>query len=234
MFKFFTRALSVIVACSLLLSVEAMADNRDFAGIGRYAEANKSLSVPAKGEKRVVFLGNSITDFWINHSPEFFESNNYIDRGISGQTSYQFLLRFREDVINLKPALVVINADTNDVAENTCPFNLDVTFGNIVSMVELAKANEIKVVLASVLPASVFSWNRNITDVADKIAALNDRIKTYAAENHIPYVDYYSAMVSGPERSLDPRYTKDGVHPIKEGYKVMESLVHPVIQKALK
>lgn len=234
MFKFFARVLSAVGVCLLLCSLDAVADNRDFAGIGRYAEANKALQAPAENESRVVFLGNSITDFWVNNSPEFFESNNYIDRGISGQTSYQFLLRFREDVINLKPALVVINAGTNDVAENTCPFNIDVTFGNIVSMVELAKANDIKVVLSSILPAASFRWNRNITDVADKIAALNSRIKAYADENDIPYVDYYSAMVSGDDRALDSRYTKDGVHPIKEGYTVMESLVHPVIQKALK
>ncbi len=234
MSKHFHKLLCAVLAGVLLCPAAASADERDFAGIGRYAKANKELQSPAKGERRVVFLGDSITDFWINNSPEFFSSNNYIDRGISGQTSYQFLLRFREDVINLRPALVVINAGTNDAAENTCPFNLDITFGNIVSMVELAKANGIKVILTSVLPASGFSWNRGITDAAERISALNDRIKSYASAHRIPYVDYYSAMVSGEGRSLNPEYTSDGVHPLKEGYAVMEALVHPAIRKALR
>lgn len=225
--------LIVTLLCVMLCGLSARADKPDFTGISRYAEANRQLPAKKKGEKRVVFLGNSITDFWIKYSPEFFSANNYIDRGISGQTSYQFLLRFREDVINLKPDVVVINAGTNDCAENTCPFNADVTFGNIVSMVELAKANGIKVILTSVLPAAEFGWKKSITDAADRIALLNDKIKAYAKARKIPYVDYYSAMVSGPERALNPLFTKDGVHPQKPGYEVMEKLIHPVIQKLL-
>lgn len=126
------------------------------------------LPKPAKKEKRVVFLGNSITEGWVRTHPDFFKTNGYIGRGISGQTSYQFLLRFREDVINLSPALVVINAGTNDVAENTNPYNEDYTFGNIVSMVELAKVNKIKVILTSVLPAAAFKWRMEIKDAPQK------------------------------------------------------------------
>ena len=220
--------------CAFFLSnVEMMAQNKDWARLGRYAKANQELPVPEKKDKRVVFMGNSITEGWVRYRPDFFKENGYIGRGISGQTSYQFVVRFRPDVINLKPKLVVINAGTNDVAENTGPFDLETTFGNIVSMVELAKANKIKVILTSVLPAAKFSWNKKITDAPDKIEALNAKIKAYAQAHKIPYVDYYTPMVSGAERALNPAYSKDGVHPTAEGYEVMEALIKPVIDKAL-
>lgn len=235
----FNRVFCVVICCLGLSWVDAGAQaqsqekNRDWANFKRYAKANKELPAPGKQEKRVVFMGNSITEGWARLCPEFFEENHYVGRGIGGQTSYQFVLRFREDVINLQPRLVVINAGTNDAAENTGPFNADITMGNIVSMVELAKANKIKVILTSVLPASGFGWNKEITDAADRIALLNQMIEAYAKANKIPYVDYYKEMVSGPERSLNPAYTKDGVHPTKEGYAVMEALIKPAIKKAL-
>ena len=220
---------------SLLISwTGAMAQKHDqFANFKRYDQANKELPAPTKKEKRVVFMGNSITEGWVKIHPEFFKENGYIGRGISGQTSYQFLLRFRNDVINLKPKLVIINAGTNDVAENSGPFDIENTFGNIASMAEMAKANKIKVILTSVLPASEFKWNKKITDSSERIEALNAKIKEYAKANKIPYVDYYTPMASGPERSLNPDYSKDGVHPTLEGYLVMEALIQPVINKAL-
>ena len=156
-----------------------------------------------------------------------------IGRGISGQTSYQFLLRFREDVINLSPALVVINAGTNDVAENTGAYNEDYTFGNIASMAELAKANKIKVILTSVLPAAEFPWRREIKDAPQKIQSLNARIEAYAKANKIPFVNYYQPMVVGENKALNPQYTKDGVHPTGEGYDIMEALIKQAIEKAL-
>ncbi len=223
----------VAVFCLCSAWAEVSAQNRDWANLKRYASANDELPAPSRNEDRVVFMGNSITEGWVGNHPEFFTENNYIGRGISGQTSYQFLVRFREDVVNLHPKLVVINAGTNDAAENTGPYDVDITFGNIVSMVEIAKANKIKVILTSVLPASSFGWNPEITDAAERIAALNEKIEAYAKAHKIPYVDYYSAMVSGPERSLSPSYTRDGVHPTKEGYAVMEALVKPVIEKTL-
>lgn len=223
----------LIVVCWAFSIGEVFAQNKDFANYARYASDNATLSQPAKKENRVVFMGNSITEGWVRTHPEFFKSNGYIGRGISGQTSYQFLLRFRQDVINLSPALVVINAGTNDVAENTNPYNEDYTFGNIVSMVELAKANRIKVILTSVLPAAAFKWRPEIEDAAPKIKSLNDRIEAYAKANKIPYVNYYQAMVVAEDQALNPQYTKDGVHPTSEGYDIMEPLIKASIEKAL-
>ncbi len=210
------------------------AQNNDWANLNRYASENKVLPQPSEGEKRVVFMGNSITEGWVNCHPDFFKENNYIGRGISGQTSYQFLLRFRQDVVNLSPTLVVINAGTNDIAENTGPYNEDYTLGNIISMVQLAQANGIKVILTSTLPAASFGWRPEITDAPQKIASLNTRIKQYADQNDIPYVDYYKEMVYGDNNGLNPAYSKDGVHPTPEGYDVMENLIKGVIDKAVK
>lgn len=229
------RKLTGILLCCLCVAwTNANAQKHDeWANYKRYAKANEELPAPAKKEKRVVFMGNSITEGWVKIHPEFFKENNYIGRGISAQTSYQFLLRFRNDVINLKPKLVIINAGTNDIAENSGPFDIDITFGNIASMAEIAKANKIKVILTSVLPAAGFRWNKKITDAPDRIEALNAKIKAYAKANKIPYVDYYQPMVNGTERALNPAYSKDGVHPTLEGYLVMEALIKPAIDKAL-
>lgn len=210
------------------------AQKNDFANFARYANENAELPQPTKKEKRVVFMGNSITEGWVRTHPDFFKANGYIGRGISGQTSYQFLGRFREDVINLSPALVVINAGTNDVAENTGPYHEDYTVGNIISMAELAKANKIKVILTSTLPATSFRWNPAIEDAPQKIKALNERIESYAKANKIPYVNYYQAMVVPESLALNPQYSKDGVHPTSEGYDVMEPLINKAINRSLK
>lgn len=230
------RKLTGVLLCCLCLAwtdANAQKNHNEWGNYKRYDKANKELSAPTKKEKRVVFMGNSITQEWVRIHPEFFKENNYIGRGISGQTTYQFLLRFRNDVINLKPKLVIINGGTNDVAENTGAFDIETTFGNIASMAEMAKANKIKVILTSVLPAAGFKWNKKITDAPNRIEALNAKIKAYAKVNKIPYVDYYTPMVTGEERVLNPNYTKDGVHPTLEGYLVMESLIKPVIEKTL-
>lgn len=221
----------------ILLAVPAFfvshlyAQTKDWANLKRYESANLALMQEENSGKRVVFMGNSITEGWVNTHPDFFKNNGYIGRGISGQTSYQFLVRFREDVISLSPALVIINAGTNDIAENTGTYSEDYTFGNIVSLAELAKANKIKVILTSTLPAAAFGWNKSITDAPEKIAKLNARLKEYAAKNKIPYVDYYSEMVFGERKALNPAYTEDGVHPTAEGYDVMEVLIQKAIHK---
>ena len=231
--RFTVLAISLLCLTCMGAMAQKKQTHDQFANVKRYEQANKELPAPAKKEKRVVFMGNSITEGWVKIHPEFFKENGYVGRGISGQTSYQFLLRFREDVINLKPKLVIINAGTNDIAENTGPYDIDITFGNIASMAEIAKANKIKVILTSVLPAAGFRWNKKITDAPDRIEALNAKIKEYAKANKIPYVDYYTPMVTGAERALNPDYSKDGVHPTLDGYIVMEALIKPVIDKAL-
>lgn len=201
--------------------------------LDRYAEANAALPAPAKGEKRVVFIGNSITDGWPNAHPDFFKSNNYVGRGISGQTSPQLLSRFRQDVINLKPVAVLINIGTNDVAQNTGPYNEEFTLGNIMSMAELADANDIKVILSSVTPAGEYPWRKEIKDVPQKIMSLNAKIKAYAKEKGFSYIDYFSVMCD-ENNALKSNLGSDGVHPNEEGYKIMEATAKKVIDKVIK
>lgn len=205
---------------------------QDWANLERYAKANSELAAPSADENRVVFMGNSITEKWKKYDPAFFSANPYICRGISGQVSSQMLLRFRPDVIELQAKVVVISAGTNDIAENKGPISIEAIAGNIFSMVELAQANGIKVVLTSVLPATSFSWRKEIKP-AEKIVLLNQLIKAYAQKNKIVYVDYYTSMVN-EQKGLKKEYGRDTVHPGVEGYKVMEKLVKKAIKKALK
>lgn len=227
------KARTFFLQILLLTSLGVQAQKHEFANWNRYAHNNKELGAPVKGEKRVVLMGNSITDGWPKTRPQFFTDNKIIGRGISGQTSYQFLLRFREDVINLQPKIVVINYGTNDIAENTGAYNENLTFGNVCSMVEMARYHKIKVILTSCLPAEGFGWRRNITDSMQKIRSLNARVKAYAKANKIPYVDYYSSMVNKEETAMKTEYANDnpGVHPNAAGYAVMEGLLLPVIEK---
>jgi len=204
----------------------------EFANFEKYAEQNATLSSPKANVDRVVFMGNSITEGWINARPSFFETNPYIDRGISGQTTTQMLLRFRRDVIDLHPKVVVFLAGINDIAENTGPITLQDVYGNIISMVELAQSNKIQAVICSVLPANNFPWRPSIKP-ADKVIELNKMLSAYADKNNIVYVDYYKAMVND-QKGLSPELAEDGVHPTSKGYGIMEPLVVEGIQKALK
>jgi lysophospholipase L1-like esterase len=204
---------------------------QDWANTERYKNENALLEEPKQGENRVVFMGNSITEGWINARPNFFANKPFINRGIGGQTTPQMLVRFRPDVLNLKPELVVILAGTNDIAGNTGPSTLEMIMNNITSMAELAKANDIKVILSSVLPAFDFSWRPGL-EPSTKIIALNKMIKEYADENEIVYLDYFSAMVD-ERNGLKDEYTYDGVHPNEAGYKAMEPLALEAIAKAL-
>ena len=200
-----------------------------WANISRYSKENQILKTEDNKDNRVVFIGNSITEGWKTNDPEFFSKNNYINRGIGGQTTSQMLVRFRPDVIDLKPKLVVILAGINDIAQNNGPIELHDIFGNIVSMVELAKANTIKVILSSVLPANDFPWKKGM-EPAEKIIELNKMLEKYAFENKIIFVNYYPKMVNS-EKGLDKKYTNDGVHPTLAGYKVMEPLIQEAILK---
>lgn len=221
---------------SMLLCMQAglsavKAQKHEFANFKVYAEQNRELGAPKKSEKRVVFMGNSITWNWVRFHGEWFKQNQFIGRGISGQTSYQFLLRFREDVIKLQPKVVVINYGTNDIAENTGEYNEEHTFNNIKAMCDMARYNKIKVVLTSTLPHKGFGWNPRITDAMQKIRSLNARVREYAKANKITYVDYFSAMVSADGTQMRPELSEDGVHPNVKGYDIMEALILPVIKK---
>lgn len=221
---------------SMALSIAPAASGRqnDWANFDRYAKSNREIVSSPDTGRRVVFMGNSITDNWASMRPAFFSDNGFIGRGISGQSSYQFLSRFRADVINLRPKVVVINAATNDIAENTHAYDEDMTFGNIVSMVELARANKIKVILTTTLPAAAFNWNPAITDGPQKIKSLNKRLAEYAKKNKIPFVDYYTLLVGEDGNTLPKKYSNDGVHPTEAGYEVMEAAILPVIRKMVK
>ena len=204
----------------------------DWPNFKRYKEANEKLGLPAANEERVVFMGNSITDGWIGISPEFFKGKPYVDRGIGGQTTPQMLVRFRADVINLKPKVVLILGGTNDIAGNTGPSTLEMIEDNLASMAELGKANGIKVILCSILPVYDYPWRPGL-EPAGKIITVNKWIKEYAAKNGCDYLDYFSFVVDG-RMGMKAEYSKDGVHPNKEGYKVMEVLAEEAIGRALK
>ena len=224
--------LSVFLLLSLLASTFAKAQNAvDFANLARYKEENTIL-LSSKKKVEVVFMGNSITEGWVKSHPEFFSENNFTGRGISGQTTSQMLLRFQNDVVALKPKLVVINAGTNDIAQNTGTYDPDFTFNHIRSMAEIARSNGIKVIIASVLPAAAFPWRKEITEVPQKVDALNNRLKQYANDNKIIFADYNSAMRDA-KGGMREGLSKDGIHPVPAGYAIMEPLIKNAIRKAI-
>jgi len=227
--KYFILPFFIFISMNGLSQDEQL--KADWANLKRYAKENADLKPVTKGEHRIVFMGNSITESWKVKDEAFFSDRGYIDRGISGQTTPQMLLRFSADVIALKPSVVVILAGINDIAENTGPIPLTETYGNIVAMAKLAKRNKIKVVVSSVLPANAFPWRPQIKP-AEKIISLNAMLKAYCKTQAIVYLDYYSSMVDDA-KGLDKKYTEDGVHPTLAGYKVMEPLVEMAIKKAL-
>ena len=211
---------------------------RDWPNLARYAEANAKLSMPARSDERVVFLGDSITDSW--KLDEYFPDRNFINRGISGQTTPQMLIRFRPDVIALRPRAVVILAGTNDIAGNTGPMTLEMIQGNVRSMAELAVANDIKVVLASVLPISDYNKDnkglaivRSTARPPERIIALNTWLKAFAEGHGFVYLDYYSATVD-KNGYLLASIANDGLHPNAEGYRIMAPLAVKAIKAALR
>jgi len=208
-----------------------LGQSQDWASLARYREDNAKLGRPQPGENRVVFFGNSITDKWAPLFPTMFPGKPYVGRGISGQTTPQLLVRFRQDVVALEPAVVVILAGTNDIAENTGQSTQAMIENNLKSMVEIAKANNIRVVLCSVLPASRYKWRPGI-EPGPKIILLNAWMKEYATQNNIVYVDYHSEMVD-ENQGMKSTLSDDGVHPNEAGYRVMTPLVEAAIAKAL-
>lgn len=203
----------------------------NWANFQRYASENSKLEKSDESMDRVVFMGNSITEGWKNMRPTFFANKSFVNRGISGQTTPQMLLRFRADVIDLEPKVVVLLAGINDIAENTGPIMVGQIMDNIQSMAEMAEANDITIVLSSVLPAFDFPWSPGLAP-APKVIQLNELIKSYAHKKDHIYLDYFSAMAD-ERNGLSSELSPDEVHPNEEGYKIMEPLVAEAIRKAL-
>lgn len=204
--------------------------SQDWANLKKYSAENEKLkSEPS--ENAIVFMGNSITEGWVHASPEFFSDNNYIGRGISGQTTPQMLIRFMPDVLDLHPKAVVILAGTNDIAGNTGFSSVKMITDNIKAMAQLAVKNDIKVILCSVLPVFDYPWRKGLEPI-DKIEETNQWLKEYALENGHIYLDYYSEMVD-EKKGLKKEFSEDGVHPNHKGYSVMAPLAKTAIQKAL-
>lgn len=203
----------------------------DWANLARYRADNAALGAPAAGTSRVVFMGNSITEGWAPRFATMFPGKPYVGRGISGQTTPQMLVRFRQDVIALKPAVVVILAGTNDIAGNTGPSTLEMIEDNLASMTEVAQANGIKVVLSSVLPVFDYPWKPGLQP-APKIVALNAWIKRYAASRGAIYLDYHSAMAD-ERQGMRAGLADDGVHPNEAGYRIMATLAEKAIAAAM-
>jgi len=219
--------LLLITMNAITLSITA----QDWANLNRFREDNAKLAAPRTCDDRVVFMGNSITQGWIDMVPEFFAGRHYINRGIGGQTTPQMLIRFRQDVIHLQPKVVVILAGINDIAGNTGPSSLEMIEDNLHSMTELAQANGIQVVLCSVLPAIDFPWRPGM-EPADKVVELNKRIESYATLKGAVYCDYFTAMVD-EHNGLPEELSGDGVHPNVEGYAIMAPIVEKAIARAL-
>jgi lysophospholipase L1-like esterase len=205
----------------------------DWPQLGRYRAENAALGPAGSGEQRVVFYGDSITDGWGRRpdTGEFFPGKPYVNRGISGQTTPQMVVRFRQDVINLRPAAVVILAGTNDVAGNTGPMTPEMTEDNFRSMIDLAKANGIRVIVASITPAADYPWRKGLMPAA-KIKALNDWLKGYCVMHSVTYLDYYSALVD-QNGGMKEGTSFDGVHPNAAGYAIMGPLAQAAIDKTL-
>ncbi|MFZ1518902.1 MAG: SGNH/GDSL hydrolase family protein [Ignavibacteriaceae bacterium] len=227
--KHIQTALFIILSFTFMEQT-LLAQNNDWPNFSRYKDENLKIGLPAIDENRVVFMGNSITEGWAYLSPNFFTDNPYVNRGISGQTTPQMLVRFRPDVVNLKPKVVVILAGTNDIAGNTGTSTLEMIEDNIASMVEIAKANNIEVILCSVLPAYDYPWKPGL-EPAKKIVDLNKWIKDYTINKEIIYVDFFTPMAD-EQNGLKKEYSEDGVHPNEAGYKIMEPLVNQAIEKA--
>tara|TARA_B100000965_G_scaffold299648_1_gene258024 strand:+ start:3114 stop:3836 length:723 start_codon:yes stop_codon:yes gene_type:complete len=230
---FFVSLLFVNYLIGQELFIQGGGTLNDWANLSRYKEENNKL-LNSSVELRVVFMGNSITESWSHFDPDFFLTNSYINRGISGQTTPQMLIRFKPDVINLKPKAVVILAGINDIAGNTGPMQVENIAENIQSMAEISKANEIQVLICSVLPAIDFPWSPGLNP-STKVLRLNKLLKNYCRENNIIYVDYYSSMVDKNGGLKVPEYTSsdDLVHPNKKGYEVMSNIIQDSLKKVL-
>ena len=192
----------------------------DWPNLNKYRKENEKLANTENNGDRIVLIGDSITEGWSNFDPDFFTRNNLINRGISGQTSPQMLIRFKQDAIHLEPKLIVVNAGTNDIAANTGPSSPEMIIDNITSMAEIAMKNSINVALSTILPVEKYEWNKNVDDAPERISKVNLELKDYCETNNLIFINYFSAMVND-RKGLRSAYGNDGVHPTKEGYDVM-------------
>ena len=225
------------MATALTMLIARDVRMRDWAELARYREANRTLTAPSGTDARVVFMGDSITDAW--QQPRyggFFPGKPYVDRGISGQTTPQMLVRFRRDVIDLQPKAVVILAGTNDIAGNTGPLTNEEIQGNLASMSELAQAHKIKVILSSITPVGEYHVRgtpQTTTRPMERIKAMNEWMKSYAASHGHVYLDYFSAMIDD-KGLMRAELTEDDLHPNAKGYAIMGPLAEAAIARALK
>ena len=209
-----------ILAFLVAFAANAQDHNRDWANFNRYNQANETV----QAKPRAVFMGDSITDNWFRMDSDFFNDNNLVGRGISGQTTSHMLVRFRRDVIDHSPKSVVILAGINDIALNNGYIALENILGNIKSMCEIARANKIKPVICSVLPADRIGWRPAVEKPAEEVLKLNEMLKAYAKSEKIQYVDYHSAL-KDENNGLPAKYASDGVHPNTDCYKIMEQII---------
>ena len=221
------KKIAICLVVATVLPAMALAQN-DWANVAKYSKANAEVDF----RPVAVFMGDSITEGWYRDDPDFFTSNNILGRGISGQTTSHMLCRFRQDVVVHSPEYVVILAGTNDIALNNGPVALEDVFANIVSMCDIAKANNIKPVLCSVLPCTGYKWRPEVTDAAAKIVALNAMLKEYAQKNGLIYVDYHTPM-KNEEDGLPQSLSHDGCHPLIEGYKIMERILLDALKQSV-
>ena len=221
-----------VLVLLIMVSLNSTAQNKvPFEHYARYESENKNLLNRPADPNRIILMGNSITESWVTIDSAFFKGKSYINRGISGETTSQMLIRFRSDVIELHPKAVVLLAGINDIAENNGPISIEHIFGNIQSMIELAQVNQIEVILCSVLPATQFPWRKHLKP-AEKIIQLNELLEKYAVQHDVIYLDYYSVLVND-SKGLKQEFTYDGVHPNLKGYQVMEPLLEETIQGVL-
>lgn len=219
------KQLLTVIIMGLITQTSMAQNKKDWANFAKYETANAH-----EEEGQVVFMGNSITEGWARWRPDFFKANKYIGRGIGGQTSAQMLARFPNDVVALKPRAVVISAGTNDIAQNQGYISLEDILKNVQGMAELARSNNIKVYLTSVLPAYAFDWRPAIKDAADQIIKLNSMIRAYAEKEGFDYVDYHSSL-KDERNGLPEKFAKDGVHPTGPAYEIMEKVLQAKLKK---
>ena len=206
--------------------------DQDWPNLTRYKNQNFDIPAPQENEKRVVFMGDSITEEWSKLYPSYFEKRSYINRGIGGQTTPQMLIRFKQDVVDLMPTVVVILAGTNDIAGNTGPSNVKMITDNIFSMATIATAHGVQVVLSSVLPVYRYEWSPEIVDPPSTIESLNESLKEFAESNGLHYLDYFTEMVDN-RKGLKKEFTPDGVHPNEKGYELMSGIAEKKLMSIL-